>query len=117
MEDNKRRFARIPVKVQVFLRDVDTAAVIYFYSRNLSTGGIFLETGLYLDEETKVNIEFTVPGHPKFISVEAEVAWTVPEDWDPRIHPPGMGLKFLKISEENKKIIESYIAMKANKIF
>ena len=116
MGNDKRKYIRVPVKVQVFLRDEDVSGVVYFYSRNLSTGGIFLETELYLDEGSIVDIEFTLPNYPKFIDIKAKIVWTVPDNWDPAIHPPGMGLEFIKLSEENKKIIENYIASKINRI-
>ena len=46
------------------------------FAKNLSLGGLFAETLEPLAMGTKVEVSFTVPGHPETIMVKGEVRWT-----------------------------------------
>jgi uncharacterized protein (TIGR02266 family) len=60
-------------------------------SRNLSLGGMFVETLEPLAEQTSIQIRFNVPTQPEAIEVTGEVRWV--ERGDPG-KPSGMGIRF-----------------------
>jgi len=62
------------VDVQIKTDEREFAA----WSRNLSLGGMFIETDELLPEHTTVQVRFKVPTQPEPIEVSAEVRWLVP---------------------------------------
>jgi uncharacterized protein (TIGR02266 family) len=63
---------RVDVEISVEGRQFAAA------SRNLSLGGMFIETDELVAEQTTIQIRFKVPTQPEFIEVSAEVRWLVP---------------------------------------
>ena len=41
-DDDRRNCYRAPVKTKVYLNDEESEGLIYFYTENLSIGGVFL---------------------------------------------------------------------------
>ena len=117
MVKEKRKFERVPLKVQVFVRDKEYNGTIYFYSSNISKKGMFLESELLLDEGTEFVFEFTLPSSPKFIRTKGKVVWvTRPGAVGVDINnPPGMGIEFVEISPDNEREVEAFIEKKLRK--
>jgi uncharacterized protein (TIGR02266 family) len=61
-------------------------------SRNLSLGGMFVETGELLAEQTRVQVRFKVPSQPEPVEVAGEVRWVERSAGPDR--PTGMGIRF-----------------------
>ena len=81
------------------------------YAVNISTGGIFLETGTILPVDTPLLVEFTLPGKEIPITCNAKVSWTNgPVDIKKSILPPGMGIQFLDLSLENLRAIRDFLS-------
>ncbi len=79
---------------------------------------MFLESELLLDEGTEFILEFTLPSVPRFIKAKGKVAWVtrpgivgVDEDII-----PGMGIKFVEISDEDRKKVEEFVDRKFKKL-
>jgi uncharacterized protein (TIGR02266 family) len=70
--------------------------VLKVVSRNLSLGGIFVETAEALPLHTKVGLRFRVPAQPEPIEVTGEVRWIEKgskPDQDGQ-EGPGVGIRF-----------------------
>jgi uncharacterized protein (TIGR02266 family) len=102
MSDERRDGARIPVEMWV---EETTGTERYFRrAGNLSKGGLRLEHTIPLPVGTTVNLTFTLPGEKVPISVTGEiVSATPPEDLR-------MGVKFTKVSEEARGLIEAFLS-------
>jgi uncharacterized protein (TIGR02266 family) len=76
---------RIDVEIKV------GGKVIAARSRNLSLGGMFVETSEVVREQTTVEVRFKVPTQPEPVEVTAEVRWI--ERGTPE-RPAGVGIRF-----------------------
>ena len=78
-----------------------------FYVRCLDLGrdGLFLQTLADLSPGTLVDIEIDLPRGE--FTAHAEVVWRrPPEENGP---PPGLGLQFLSVTDENINILDGYL--------
>jgi len=105
----ERKDPRYAVHVKV-LYGAERANVLSNYSVNLNTGGLFLETTTVLPIDSRLFLEFRLPGGEQSVSCQARVAWVnnsrTPSKKD---LPLGVGLQFLDISADQVSIIEHYI--------
>lgn len=74
---------------------------------NISSGGIYVETSNPLPEGTLFEFEFKLPDSKKIIKAKGMVTWVKRKS-----SISGMGIKFIKISTDNKKAILGYIEQK-----
>ena len=80
------------------------------YTVNMSTGGLFIETGTILPVDTLFVVKFKLPGNDAIITCTARVAWTnEPGQLRKYSLPPGMGLQFLDLSLDNLHAIREYL--------
>ncbi len=90
MSDNFRRtdprYAR-RLDVEVIAGEEKRTAT----TRNISLGGLFIETDQPYPLQTHLQIRFKIPTHPETIEVSGEVRWVEPGDAD---QPCGMGIRF-----------------------
>lgn len=95
--------------------DVNLSSASNFYtgfSNNLGTGGIFIATLAVTYKDlpvgSLVDLEFSLPDGGNPIKVKGEVRWI-------REHNPksdlegGVGLRFVKISDEDSKRIKTFV--------
>jgi uncharacterized protein (TIGR02266 family) len=61
------------------------------HSRNISLGGMFVETTEALPAQTTIQVRFRVPTQPEPIDVTGEVRWI---EKSPSGDPVGMGIRF-----------------------
>lgn len=80
------------------------------FLKNISHGGVFIETLRPAKPGTILNIRFTIPGQKVPLRVKGEVVWTAfPKEVRKRKHKPGMGIKFVDLTERKKKRIKTFI--------
>jgi type IV pilus assembly protein PilZ len=60
-------------------------------TRNISLGGVFVETTAPLPLQTRLQIRFRIPTQSEPIEVGGEVRWVEPGGGE---QPPGMGIRF-----------------------
>lgn len=90
-----------------------------FYSRNLSSGGIFLEVpGNPPPIGAKVKLRFTISPIERSFSVQAQVIHhhhykSMNEKLSKTEAHHGIGLEFLDLSAQDQELIESYITGRA----
>ncbi len=112
-EDGERREGnRAPIELKVEYKKLNT----FFadYTRNISKGGTFIKTRKPLDEGTEFVFKLIVPKLGAPIALRGEVKWVVREGQAPPPdaegdHEPGMGIRFIYQSDEQRKTIESVV--------
>jgi len=67
---------------------------------DISTVGVFIETGELLPVGEKIKVVFSLPNHSKPLTLTCIVAW---------IGQNGIGVKFIKLTKRNEKIIKSFV--------
>jgi len=117
---DRRKYIRAKLHVEVlcFKTPADRqrgAGVLSFYSRDLSAGGVFLETALPLDVGTQIYLKFNLPHTKKIITTQARVINTkgkvvrVKEKNAEEGDTPGMGVEFEHLGFEDQQLIDSFV--------
>jgi len=104
--EEKREFKRATIKVKVECRGKSFWQ--YVETRDISAGGMFVETDKVEPAKTKIEVmfEFEQQAEKKFIHAEAVVAWSRPKpvkEESGEIVPAGMGIMFTKIMPSGGK--------------
>jgi len=102
----------VPIELKVEYKKLNT----FFadYTKNICKGGTFIRTKKPLDVGTIFLFQLTVPKLKEPIAIRGEVKWVkregepsppgVPED-----HEPGMGIRFIYDSAEQRTHLESAV--------
>lgn len=107
MKEKERRLSdRLPVQLRVDYQSAQS--FISEYTMNISKGGMFISTRNPLAVGTEIELKFHIPGREVPFTIEGEVAWVTPYDRKSNLIP-GMGIRFKKISEEDRRAFESFI--------
>jgi uncharacterized protein (TIGR02266 family) len=104
--DGYRSLARIEVDAEVHVRVSRQHASAWGVVRDLSRGGVFVESNGKLPLTTEVELAFRLPNTPKPIRPTAQVMWT---GRHPVSGTPGMGLRFLALDRMSTGRIDAYI--------
>ncbi|MBW1820812.1 MAG: PilZ domain-containing protein [Deltaproteobacteria bacterium] len=67
---------------------------------DISLVGVFIETGELLPVGENIKVTFSLPNHPKPLTLTCIVAW---------IGQNGIGVKFKKLTKNHEKIIKSFV--------
>ncbi len=105
----RRRHRRITFETEVSLHGDHN----FFtgFSEDISEGGLFVATYDQKPLGTRIELTFGLPcGH--VVQCEGEVRWLRPPSEDPDAPPPGMGIRFLDLSETDREIVQRYIAQR-----
>jgi len=95
----KREDIRIPIQLKVNM-EYPNNHYLFEYSSNLSQSGIFIQTDDPLSPGTHVHLQFSLPDQ-HLIRTRGEVIWVNDDDES----EPGMGVKFLGLSVEDRERI------------
>lgn len=87
-----RRFVRHTVRMEVLIRDMNAAFKLV--SRDLSMGGIFLETNKRVPAGTRVELVLTHPITKKELSIDSKVARTAAD---------GLGIEFMDLTDDMRR--------------
>ena len=107
--DERRNHARVPRKFKVIFSN--PKAFVNSYLFNISTGGLFVKTNEPPNQGEIINLKIILPDKKKGLEVLGEVIWFIREE---RVtakgkFPPGMGVKFLNLSTQDKIRISTNI--------
>jgi uncharacterized protein (TIGR02266 family) len=84
--------------------------VLYGFSVDMSSGGLFLKTEAPFSVDEKVMLSFTLPDADKIVNCSAKVAWVnLKEEPKKPDLPAGIGLQFLDLSTEYLMSIQSLL--------
>lgn len=103
----RRAPARIPMRADISLQSESNFFV--GFSVNLSDGGIFLATEQDLPIGTEVELEFSLPGAEK-LKLQGVVRWRREVDPHAPYITPGIGVQFVKVTEEVQEAIRRFVA-------
>lgn len=106
--DNRRKFARILLdsKVKVVFRETEQRDQVLL--QNISEGGLFLASDQLKPIGTKLHFEFRVQDGGDAITGYGIVRWVETDKQKRR----GMGIQFVEINPEGKKIISELFRRK-----
>jgi type IV pilus assembly protein PilZ len=113
-ERDRREAPRTPIELKVEYKKLNT----FFadYTRNICKGGTFIKTRKPLDEGTEFVFKLIVPKLEAPIAIRGEVKWVVREGQPPppsappgSAAEPGMGIRFLYGSDEERRAVESVV--------
>ncbi len=113
-QKNKRRAVRAPLIVQK-IPCGDGYKTLFGYAKNVSRGGLFISTVKPHEPGEKFLIELTLPTKPPCkIRCQCQVAWKhLFKRKDQR--EPGMGLRFLDLTEGDGDRIEAWVEEQTTK--
>ena len=110
--DDVRKDKRTPVIIKFRFRSATIDEFIDQYSRDISRGGIFVKHKEPLPVRTLVKFEFKLKTDQPVIRGVGRVVWTRDMAHATRDRPPGMGIKFIKLDDESRQLIEKVVAGK-----
>lgn len=103
----RRTAPRIELEVEVGLETDHN-----FYTgltQDISSGGIFVATGISYRVGERLVVRFTLPGRTAPIVADAEVRWIRDARFMRTDSPEGVGLRFVSLSNEAKQIIAEFL--------
>ncbi len=111
----KRKYPRKPLKVKMAVKNSRSLGMAYFNSKDISLGGTFLESLGYYEMGTEIKLSFSLPGNPRQLEVLGKVVYIMTEEItrDSEL-VPGVGVKFLNLKEDDKKLLAAYLELENN---
>ena len=113
---NKRKFKRLSASWIVRIRTrkpADSTRIrINQRIRNVSMGGVFIDTRHPFRVGSMVEFDFTVPGSTEMIRAKGLVKWS--NDGSQGELPAGMGIEFLEVSTTSRDAISDYLEQPAS---
>lgn len=109
-----RVYVRIPAQIQIGIRERSRDATIWFLSRDLSVGGVFLESDLLLDPGTHLWLRFRVDDGPEH-EVRGTIVWARAEAEGPE-EPSGMGVAFEAMPLQTMDELTAMIRARAGRV-
>ncbi|MFW5878971.1 MAG: PilZ domain-containing protein [Myxococcota bacterium] len=102
-----RRSLRKAVRTEIRFGDASGLGDILLDSRDLSEGGAFIASDLFFDIGEELDLELQVPNTERTVRARGRIAWVGRgEDGD---NPPGMGLQFIDLSEEDRALLTRFV--------
>ncbi len=106
--DERRKYPRIRLIAKV--AHIRGDHFHYFYSRDLSGGGIFLEGDHPYPLGTKLELELSLPEIADKVRLTGEVLRVEPPEARQMGKIPGMGIQFIGMDLETKALLADFIA-------
>ncbi len=103
----KRKEPRVPVRIRIQYETADR----FFedYIRNLSLGGIFIETSKPLPVHTKLKIQLCLPEMKDPLVVDGVVVHTLRVGKQVAPSVSGMGISFSALDNQSRLLLEDYL--------
>jgi len=103
----KRKHRRVPFvsKVSYILAD----NVQYYYSQDLSVGGMFLETKKPFPVGAKLELDFPLPETDSRIRVRGQVVRVTKPNPAHYNLVPGMGIVFIEVNPDTYAMLEEFL--------
>lgn len=108
----KRLHPRRTLRSQVIFEDESGEGFIYFYSTDISLGGLFLESDIPLKIGTRVFLSFNLRDGEAPLRVIGRVV-RVERETAQSLHIVGMGLQFVDLADGVQRAIEGYVTNNA----
>ena len=106
----KRLFPRKPIRTQVVFENEDSEGVLYFFSTDISLGGIFIESDIPIKVGTQVFLRFSVDEKSRPIQATGEVVRVMRDSSELSAQKKiGIGIRFLYLHPLDKETIEGFL--------
>ena len=107
MANDSRKDNRVKiVSLSVRYKSATVDEFIDNHAHDISSGGMFVKTQKAFVAGTLLKFEVRIAGDVSVISGVGRVAWKRDADIASPAEPPGMGVKFIKLDDESKAIVE-----------
>ncbi len=110
----KRLYPRRPIRTQVVFENEDSEGVLYFFSKDVSAGGLFLESDIPIRLGTQVFLRFSLTAKSKPIQATGEVIRVMRDkkgaDGKEKV---GIGIQFIYIHPLDRELIQEFIIQSA----
>ena len=103
----RRHARRVPIEIQIQYETAD--GFFQDYMRNLSLGGIFIETSEPLPVRTKLKVQFCLPEMSRPIVADGVVVHTLRVGQGRNPSVSGMGIKFSELDPSSRQMLEEYL--------
>jgi len=103
-EVERRKTRRAPLVVRVAYSTID--ALFSEFTRNVNEGGLFIETDNPPPTDTRVSLQFKLPGSDVPIQARGRVAWVQAPGTD---EPAGMGVEFESLGSDARARIDEIV--------
>jgi len=108
---DKRLYPRKPIRTQVVFENEDSEGVLYFFSTDISAGGLFLESEIPIRLGTQVFLRFSLTPKAKPIQATGEVVRVMRDkkniDGKEKV---GIGIQFIYIHPLDRELIQEFIS-------
>lgn len=104
----RRKYFRIKLITKVAL--IHDNRFHYFYSRDLSVGGIFLETDQPYPIGSQLELELPLPEIADKVRIKGKVMRMVGIEQRSKGNIPGMGIQFTELETSVKAMLADFIA-------
>jgi type IV pilus assembly protein PilZ len=104
----KRLHSRHALRTQVIFEDESGEGFIYFYSTDISLGGVFLESDIPLKIGTRVFLSFALRDGERPIRSIGRVV-RIERETAESLYAVGMGVQFVDLPDSSKELIEVYV--------
>ena len=114
--DERRRFVRLPVKLNTAIQVVGAENPLLSLTKDTSGGGIAFFTRDLVAPGTVVQLQLKFPERPKAIVCKAQVIWSGPllrEHTSKNDAGFEAGVRFLEIAPEDQRFILQYSTVNA----
>ena len=105
---SKRAAPRVERALSLVFKDRE--AFFKAYTGNVSSGGLFIKTETPLIVGDQLSLKLQLPGAADPLQIRCEVVWARKKQESQPGRPAGMGVRFLKISERDNRILKQYLS-------
>lgn len=105
----KRIYPRKVLRSEVIFEDETGEGFIYFYSTDISLGGLFLESDIPLKLGTQVSLSFSLREGGLPIHTQGEVVRLERESGG-NLPMIGVGIQFVSLTPESAKRVQDYVS-------
>jgi uncharacterized protein (TIGR02266 family) len=109
----KRLYPRRPIRTQVVFENEDSEGILYFFSTDISAGGLFIESDIPIKTGTQVFLRFSLTPKSKPIQATGEVVRVMKHEKKDGEGKVGIGIRFIYIHPLDRQLIQDYIAQTA----
>jgi uncharacterized protein (TIGR02266 family) len=108
-----RKDKRAPVSLKVRFKSATVDEFIEHYSKDVSRGGIYIKSSNPMAVGTLLKFQFQLKDESALIKGVGRVVWTRAEVDATSDAPAGMGIKFIKMDDESRAMVERIIDVNA----
>jgi uncharacterized protein (TIGR02266 family) len=109
----QRLYPRVPIRTQVVFENEDSEGVLYFFTTDVSAGGLFVETEVPIKLGTQVFLRFSLTPRAKPIQATGEVVRVMRDHKDKQKGKLGIGVQFVYIHPLDRQLIQDFILQTA----